>query len=513
MKIPEIDRYTPAVFTDEMKHLAYQKGWKPVQDILKHAVPYKDILTDPRVPEIDRQIFGGTNAFDIWVPHEYVDDCPQNEAQYGLIDERDETHMDSLQETLGKDELNNPGTMWMDIAMLIAGHHRRYVCKTRLGTKGFVYSISKKFSYLQLLLSGVAGQAKIEELLVDDNMRPDRHPWDLFNSIESIYSKYIEAGTMTKDQWTKDGRSAEGKIMNALIRKHPMEPKTYRAFKSVMEGFTWTNTAKKDKGGLVAGKTYFVPPRPNLWDSMKKPVDDPLFRTAVACAKNQLDDFKLKQQAVEYTNSKVAKDILGVDAKQPRPWLDKSIRKVITIINKVTELVVPDDFGGYYKVKKSLFTNNGMADVFHKQLEMVVPNTLFNMHGLVMKPTKGNEHIDYTATDPKTGKKIYAEFKCSIKGKSLTSNLPKYTHVLFCFMDGTNYDKIVMGWIDAKDGVWSQTQGRPQLTKASIKEHGNIVIGDIVEESKQGKKVLKMVYKKVDPETPLVNLSDSTKFF
>ena len=130
-----------------------------------------------------------------------------------------------------------------------------------------------------------------------------------------------------------------------------------------------------------------------------------------------------------------------------------------------------------------------------------------------MKPTKGNEHIDYIATEPKTGKKIYAEFKCSIKGKSLTSNLPKYTHVLFCFMDGTNYDKIVMGWIDAKDGVWSQTQGRPQLTKASIKEHGNIVIGDIVEESKQGKKVLKMVYKKVDPETPLVNLSDSTKFF
>ncbi len=513
-KAAKINRFKPMAFSDDMKHLAYTHGWKPLIDILKHAVSSEDFLTDPRVPDEDKKVFGKTNTFDIWVPHEYVEDCPQNVTQYGQISQRDETHMNSLQEVIGREGLNNPGTMWMDIAMLIAGHHRRWVCKTRLGTKGFVYSVSRKFSYLQLLMDGAYGQAKIEELLVDDNMRPDRHPWDLFQSIESIYSKYIEAGTMTADQWTKDGRSAEGKVMNALIRKHPMEPTTYRAFKRVIEGFHWTNTAKKDKGALIAGKTYFVPPRPNLWDSMKKPVDDSLFRTAVACAKNQLDDFKLKQQAVAYVNSKFGKDLLGVDVKQPAPWLDLSVRKVISILNKVTTIEEPDGFGGYYKVKKSIFTNNGMADQFHRQLEMVIPTTLYHMHGLEVEPTIGNEHIDYISTDPKTGKKVYVEFKCSIKGKSLTSNLPKYTHVLFCFMDGTNYDKLVMGWIDAKDGVWSQTQGRPQLTKASIKEHGNIVIGDIVEtKNSKGSKVLKMVYKKVNPEVPLINLSDSSKFF
>ena len=55
-------------------------------------------------------------------------------------------------------------------------------------------------------------------------------------------------------------------------------------------------------------------------------------------------------------------------------------------------------------------------------------------------------------------------------------------------------------------------KGRPQISKKSIKEHGNIVIGDIVEGVKKVRRKLRMVYKKVDPET-LVRKRDSTKFF
>lgn len=514
-KAAKINRFKPMLFSDDMKHLAYTQGWKPLVDILKHAVSSEDFLTDPRVPDVDKKIFGKTNTFDIWVPHEYVEDCPQNVTQYGQISERDETHMNTLQEVIDREGLNNPGTMWMDIAMLIAGHHRRWVCKTRLGTKGFVYSVSRKFSYLELLLSGVAGQAKIEELLVDDNMRPDRHPWDLFQSIESIYGKYIQAGTMTEDQWLARTNSNAGKAMDKLIRKHPMDPAVYRAWKKVIEGYWYTHRGK-DKGALKKGDKVYIHPRPNLLDNMKLPTSDKYFSPAGRAAENQLNDQLLDEQAVAYINSEEAQEILGVNKNQVSQVIDHTLRGVVKQFNSISKGEPQiDDFGDKLPPPgEGLFDNNGAATACHRFVEQLFPIYMEKIHGVkqVKQKGKGNAHIDYKGMKEEI-LQLFAEFKCTIKGTGLTTKLPKLTHVFFVFLNGNKYDEMVAGWIHASRERWSQTMGKPQISKKEIYEHGNILIGNIVQEKNGKQEQLKMVYQKINPETPLVRKRESGKYW
>ena len=110
--------------------------------------------------------------------------------------------------------------------------------------------------------------------------------------------------------------------------------------------------------------------------------------------------------------------------------------------------------------------------------------------------------------------RLFAEFKCTIKGTALTTKIPKLTHVFFVFLNGNKYDEMVAGWIHASRERWSQTMGKPQISKKEIFEHGNLLLGDIVEtKNNQGKKELKMMYKKVNPETPLVRRKESGKYW
>ena len=136
------------------------------------------------------------------------------------------------------------------------------------------------------------------------------------------------------------------------------------------------------------------------------------------------------------------------------------------------------------------------------------------IHGVkqVKQKGKGNAHIDYKGMK-KEILQLFAEFKCTIKGTGLTTKLPKLTHVFFVFLNGNKYDEMVAGWIHASRERWSQTMGKPQISKKEIYEHGNILIGNIVQEKNGKQEQLKMVYQKINPETPLVRKRESGKYW
>jgi|2_EtaG_2_1085320.scaffolds.fasta_scaffold23616_2 hypothetical protein len=499
MKFSDIDKeLLPYSFTKEEENKRVLEEWVTFENVLRHGLTREQMLNSPDVPEIDKQLFRNTKTFDFWIAHEYIQDCPQNIDQYNEWSERSNEHMINLENSFLNDGVKEPGTVWSDVAMLLAGHHRRYVCKHNLETKGFVYCISRSDFYVNLTLQGPSGLAKIEELLVEYNMRPDRELIDLFESIESIRVKKVEAGEMDERQWEEDGRTVKGREMNELIRKHPMSPKVYRAMMKIRDGWTYEYKGKT-KGGLINGKSYFIPGRNklnDLWGSVSKKQTEDGYRAPVSAAKNQLDDWKLQQQAVTRQPNEVSNEVLGVNSSTLPEWLSHTLNKVIESLDRTSEQTLDDGFGGTLSVGDALFDNNGMANTFHRLFEKYAPVYLEKCNGIKSKPTVGNEHLDFESLASKITKyqTIYCEWKFTSKGVSITSNLPKFTTVLTGFIDGTNYKNLIIAIGNYTSDHWTHSQGRPQLTKKVIYENATFLVGSITKEKRGKKEILKLNY-------------------
>jgi len=499
MKLTDIDStLVPHDFSKEENKIREENGWDKLVDVLQHAMTREEMLNSTDVPEIDKQIFRKTKTFDFYIFHEYIDDCPQNLDQYDDWEGRNQQHFDDLENSFLNDGVEEPGTLWYDVSMLQAGHHRRYVAKNRLKTKGFVYSISRGDVYTKLVLLGPKGLALIEEKLVNLNMRPDREYIETFKSIESIRTKKVLCGLLDERQWEEDSSTPKGQEIDSLVRKHPMSPLVYRAMMKIKYGFTYTHKSKT-QGGLIKDSSYRVPPRKgpkDLWNSVSKKKTEDGYREPIKAAENQLEDWKLQQKAVTRQANEVSDKLFGVGSSTIPKWMSLTLEKVIESLDKTSQQQLDDGFGGKLSVGDALFDNNGMANSFHRLFEKFAPVFIEKIEGIKSKDTIGNEHLDWESLPSKETKysTLYGEWKFTCKGVSITSNLPKYTTVLTGFIKGTDYRNLIIAVGNYGVDEWSHNQGRPQLTKKVIYENATFLVGSITKEKRGKKEILKLNY-------------------
>ncbi len=458
--------------TTEQEQVRKKHGYKLVSDLLESGklITREEFFASEDIAESIKDFYRGTEYWTHYIFWEDVDPCPENEALYDKLDVRYRSYQEKLVIKFKRNGVKKPSKKASDVAVLWAGHNRReasFLC----GLPGAPVIIDPQ-PYIELLLES---RGAVMDYLGDDNMRPPLSPYQDWCGVQARVSEAINDGEVNKNDWQDKTTPGYARIAE-IVETFPLKMREYIMMNKVFFGFY--HTPRKTSGNVVAGNTYWVPPRNqddprgNLWTDFiesKKNIE--------TLYKLQMKDWKAEQDAQESQYNEHHMKILGVKGKltdkhknfyknllnQIRRHLDAEVKYKIPFPEYGTTGCIADSYLNHPQL---------LSAKIHSLMEQYIPTCLKEEFNINLVAIKGNDHIDHES-EPSIETNhvaLFLEDKVHSTGKSgdWSSNTAKYCIVLMIAVDGPTLEDWYMGVGYFGKDDWYTSGGRPRIQRENV---------------------------------------------